>query len=61
MTDEQRKKNDATVCAECEECWYYYMNSDTENECTGDTMPCMEFEPLPWRRWSERRRRAENG
>lgn len=30
MTDEQRKCNDEAVCAECEECWYYYMNSDTE-------------------------------
>ena len=53
MTDEHRKKNDERVCAECEECWYYYMSSDTENECNGDSMPCFEFEPLPWRRRTE--------
>ena len=38
------------VCAECEECWYYYTNSDTENVCNGDLKPCFEFEPLPWNR-----------
>ena len=41
------------VCAECKGCWYYYMNSDTENVCSGDSMPCFEFEPLPWTRRAE--------
>lgn len=44
MTDEQRKKRFERVCAECEEC-YYYWNCDTESECYGETEPCFEWQP----------------
>lgn len=31
------------ICDECCDCAYYWENTDTENECDGETKPCHEF------------------
>lgn len=31
------------VCNECYECYWYWQNNDTENECNGQEVACCEF------------------
>ena len=33
----------ANICEECENCYYYWENNDTENECEGSEKPCHEW------------------
>lgn len=33
----------ASICGECENCYYYWENNDTENECSGSEKPCREW------------------
>lgn len=53
MTEEQRKQHFDRVCAECEEC-YYYFNCDTEEECFGQEEPCFEWLPSKLKNSKER-------
>lgn len=31
------------ICDECDNCYYYWENNDTENECNGSEAPCEEW------------------
>ena len=31
------------ICDECYNCYYYWENNDTENECNGSEEPCHEW------------------
>ena len=31
------------ICDECDNCYYYWENNDTGNECNGSEAPCHEW------------------
>lgn len=33
------------TCEECYKCYYYWFNNDTENECFGNCIACIDFKP----------------
>lgn len=40
-------KKDFEICDECYKCKYFWKNTDTENECEGQTSkPCHEYSPI---------------
>lgn len=45
------------ICDECYNCYYYWENNDTENECNGSEAPCHEWIA---KRDIEKNRRTKN-
>ena len=37
------EKKDKEVCDKCYECYWYWENNDTEDECNGQKEACYEF------------------
>lgn len=37
------KKKDMEVCDKCYECYWYWQNNDTGDECNGQEEACQEF------------------
>lgn len=43
IREEEYYKLMKSCCKQCEQCTYYWENTDTENECDGEDEICHEF------------------